>query len=278
MILGPIGSICRVSKLPRRLGSGEILHSPTAAQEPRVSRFTGFFRHLSGKAATAWIMQNHLSVPTQLLVAEDHESARELISHALEGEGYDLTFVETGTEASSVLRQRQFDAALLDVALPGLSGTELCRRIKSQPTEPSTPVILMSGAIGASQLATESHQVGADAFLSKPFSLEELRTVLRAFTKIREQAVEIERLRRMVSGSDAASGAPSSSETLHQLDWSLPYHEFMKLARKAYFEHALVTARGNKSLLARESGLDRSTLYVHLRNLGMLTPRLKRSA
>ena len=213
---------------------------------------------------------------SQLLVAEDHAAARELISHALEGEGYSLTFVETGTEASSVLRQRQFDAALLDVALPGVSGAEICRRIKAQNYMPPTPVILMSGAIGVHELAAESSEVGADAFLSKPFSLEELRTVLRAFTRIREQAIEIERLRRMIAQSGFSPAEPSASEAVHELEWSLPYHDFMKLARKAYFEHALVTARGNKSLLARKSGLDRSTLYVHLRNLGMLVPRPKR--
>lgn len=207
-----------------------------------------------------------------LLVAEDHDAARELISHALEGEGYNLFFAETGTEASDVLRQRQFDAALLDVALPGLSGTELCRRIKSQPEAPPTPVILMSGALGAHELATESHDAGADAFLAKPFSLEELRTVLRAFTRIREQAMEIERLRSLISSGDDAA-ARESGKDLPGLDWSLPYHDFMKLARKAYFERALVASRGNKSQLARKAGLDRSTLYVHLRNLGMLAPR-----
>jgi CheY-like chemotaxis protein len=211
-----------------------------------------------------------------LLVAEDHEAARELIFHALEGEGYNLVFANSGTEASSVLRQRQFDAALIDVSLPGLSGAELCRRIKAQHEFPPTPVILMSGALGARELAAESHEVGADAFLAKPFSLEELRTVLRAFTKIREQAIELDRLRVIVAGSERAAGV-SSGDAAPGLDWSLPYHDFMKLARKAYFEHALVTSRGNKSLLARKSGLDRSTLYVHLRNLGMLVPRRNRS-
>ncbi len=219
-----------------------------------------------------------VGVSTNLLVAEDHEAARELISHALEGEGYNLTFVETGMEASNVLCERQFDAALLDVALPGMSGTEICRRIKSHPDAPSTPVILMSGALGSRELAAESHDAGADAFLAKPFSLEELRTVLRAFTRIREQAVEIERLRNRIMAIEAPHEAAAEESAARRLDWTLPYHEFMKLARKAYFEHALVTARGNKSLLARKSGLDRSTLYVHLRNLGMLVARGKRSS
>lgn len=200
-----------------------------------------------------------------LLVAEDHPSARELIAYALEGEGYHLVFAETGTEASSVAGAQLPDAALLDVSLPGLSGAEVCRQIKLQRR--STPVILMSGALGKRELADESTSAGADAFLPKPFSLDELRTVLRAFMRIREQGEEIERLRSALGRS---SGGGSSAQ---ELDWGLPYHDFMKLARRRYFEHALVTVGGNKSKLARDSGLDRSTLYVHLRNLGMLKPK-----
>ena len=199
-----------------------------------------------------------------LLVAEDHQSARELISYALEGEGYDLVFAETGAEAADIVVDHPPDAALLDVSLPGITGPDICRRIKS--LRKSTPVILMSGALERGELAKESSEAGADAFLPKPFSLDELRTVLRAFARVRSQAVEIDRLRAAL----AASTAGGEGSARASLDWSLPYHDFMKLARKAYFEHALVVAGGNKSKLARDSGLDRSTLYVHLRNLGML--------
>lgn len=206
-----------------------------------------------------------------LLVAEDHEAARELITHALEGEGYNLIFAETGNEASNVIGQKHFDAALLDVSLPGISGVDLCRKIKRE--SPPTPVILMSGALPPSDLAHETEEVGADAFLAKPFSLHELRTVLRAFTRIREQAAEIENLReKLLTAETSLSSARGAGNDLG-LDWGLPYHDFMKLARKSYFVHALILAGGNKSLLARKSGLDRSTLYVHLRNLGMLPTR-----
>lgn len=209
-----------------------------------------------------------------LLVAEDHQSARELISYALEGEGYDLVFATTGTEAAQMIGQHPPDAALLDVSLPGMPGSEICRRIKSMRR--STPVILMSGALERRELEKESSAAGADAFLPKPFSLDELRTVLRAFTRVRCQDLEIERL----SAALANRGYPHSSAegaTAVELDWTLPYHQFMKLARKAYFQHALAIAGGNKSKLARDSGLDRSTLYVHLRNLGMLGGEPKES-
>ena len=184
----------------------------------------------------------------------------------MEGEGYDLVFASTGTEALSIVGHHPPDAALLDVALPGASGPEICRQIKAASV--ATPVILMSGALERRELATESSEAGADAFLPKPFSLDELRTVLRAFARVRHQAIEIERLKAALA--EAGVGKRAGRSASDELDWSLPYHDFMKLARKAYFEHALTLAGGNKSKLARDSGLDRSTLYVHLRNLGML--------
>jgi two-component system response regulator PrrA len=203
-----------------------------------------------------------------LLVAEDHQSARELISYALEGEGYELVFAETGTQALQALDRQLPDAALLDVSLPGATGSEVCRRIKL--ARPSTPVILMSGVLERGELEKESSAAGADAFIPKPFSLDELRTVLRAFSRVRTQTGEIERLRSLIAERDLQLSAARPGSAGAELDWGLPYHQFMKLARKAYFEHALTAARGNKSKLARDSGLDRSTLYVHLRNLGML--------
>jgi CheY-like chemotaxis protein len=202
-----------------------------------------------------------------VLVAEDHQSARELILDALEGEGYNLVFATTGTEAAVMVGEHPPDAALLDVSLPGVKGSEICRQIKAK--SPTTPVILMSGALERSELEEESVLVGADAFLPKPFSLDELRTVLRVFARVREQEIELTALRAALEISHRA-GHPGGTASGVALDWALPYHQFMKLARKAYFEHALDIAGGNKSKLARDSGLDRSTLYVHLRNLGML--------
>lgn len=220
-----------------------------------------------GRSFPACLLLQNSGMRETLLVAEDHQSARELISSALEGEGYDLVFASTGTEALDILEHHPPDAALLDVSLPGATGPEICRKIKAAHS--STPVILMSGALERRELATESTAAGADAFLPKPFSLDELRTVLRAFARVRQQGLEIERLKAALAEAGVSKKAGRSAAD--ELDWNLPYHDFMKLARKAYFEHALTLAGGNKSKLARDSGLDRSTLYVHLRNLGMLS-------
>lgn len=211
-----------------------------------------------------------------LLIAEDHEAARELILHALQDEGYTLVFAENGTEALRQLDEKTFTTALLDIALPDVSGTTICQRLKEDPRHSRMPVILMSGALGARELAEQTSSAGADAYLAKPFSLGELRTVIRAFTKIREQAIRIDELREQLRESEAELSAAQEASGSVKLDWSLPYHDFMKHARKKYFLHALALSGGNKSRLARRSGLDRSTLYVHFRNLGMLPTRGKK--
>ena len=205
----------------------------------------------------------------RLLIAEDHEAARELIRHALDGQGYELEFAQTGVQALEALQRRSFDAAFLDLALPELTGSDVCRRVKADPERQDVPIILMSGALASRELAEEARRIGADAYLAKPFSLAELRTIARAFTKIHEQDRTIEELRHELDSRRA-----SEDDTV-RLDWNLPYHDFMRLARKKYFLHALAQSGGNKSRLARRSGLDRSTLYVHFRNLGMMPTRKK---
>ncbi|MGH7858082.1 MAG: response regulator transcription factor, partial [Candidatus Binatia bacterium] len=182
---------------------------------------------------------------SSLLIVEDHEAARDLILHALEGAGYDLVFASSGTEAVRRLQEgRVFTAAVIDVSLPGVSGLDICHRIKLDPVLRNTPVILMSGALGTRELAQESARVGADAFLAKPFSLDELRTVVRAFTRIHEQAIEIEQLRSRLDESRAEISASQASDTAVSLDWTLPYHEFNRHARTKYFLHALALAGG----------------------------------
>jgi CheY-like chemotaxis protein len=207
-------------------------------------------------------------MPPRILIAEDHETARDLVRRALENEGFELRYAQTGGRALEEIAAEPFDVIFLDVSLPEVSGLDVCRRVKENPATASVPVLLTSGALGTRELAEESRRAGADACIPKPFSLSELRTVIRAFVRIRQQAQEIEELRARVRelSSSLGPGPPD-------LDWSLPYHDFMRIVRKRYFEHALAEAGGNKSRMARRSGVDRSTLYVHFRNLGLLQPR-----
>src|SRR3954468_8327312 len=114
----------------------------------------------------------------RILVVDDSPVARSLCSAALSAiEGISVERVSTGLEALRMLRSMQIDLVLTDVHMPEINGLELIRFIKATKSTESTPVIVMS---------TEANQedrdrglaLGADGFLAKPFTTEDLRLVI----------------------------------------------------------------------------------------------------
>jgi CheY-like chemotaxis protein len=111
-------------------------------------------------------------MPHRILIADDSQCLRELMETILSACGYRVTIAEDGQAAWEELTHCQPDLVLLDIEMPRIDGCEVCRRIKSQPETRNIPVILISGRRDAADLA---RCVGADAFLSKPFSVDDLR-------------------------------------------------------------------------------------------------------
>jgi CheY-like chemotaxis protein len=109
----------------------------------------------------------------KILVADDNPSIRETMSTILDAFGYNVTVAEDGLAAWEALARCQPHLVVLDIDMPRLDGCEVCRRIKSQPETQAIPVILVSGSRDTAALASLA---GADAFLSKPFFLEDLKT------------------------------------------------------------------------------------------------------
>ena len=108
----------------------------------------------------------------RILVADDSEVIRELMRTIFSSFGYSVTFAEDGHAAWEVLLTCQPDLVVLDIEMPRLDGCEVCRRIKSHPETRNIPVILLSGRHDTADLA---RRFGADAFLNKPFSINDLR-------------------------------------------------------------------------------------------------------
>lgn len=117
-----------------------------------------------------------------VLVVDDEPTIRALIHAALEPAGYRLLEAGNGPEALDLARAGRPDAILLDVALPGLSGTALCQRLRQEPATARTPVLLMTGI--APQAEAEVIAAGAQGVLAKPFTpatlLRQLHAVLTA--------------------------------------------------------------------------------------------------
>ncbi len=118
----------------------------------------------------------------QVLVVEDEEDILELIRYNLAKEGYAVEGVMSGEEALSIARVRPPDLVLLDLMLPGIDGLEVCRILKRDPQTNGIPVIMIT-ARGEELDVVTGLEVGADDYLTKPFSQRVLaarvRTVLR---------------------------------------------------------------------------------------------------
>ena len=113
----------------------------------------------------------------RLLVAEDNEVNRLVIREQLADLGHQVTLVGNGHEALSALRQQPFDLILMDCQMPELDGYEATRRIRLQEVDSHLPII----ALTAHAMRGDREKclaVGMDDYLSKPFTLEELTTVL----------------------------------------------------------------------------------------------------
>jgi two-component system, OmpR family, phosphate regulon response regulator PhoB len=114
-----------------------------------------------------------------ILVVEDEEPLSLLLRYNLEAEGYAVEAVGRGDEADLRLREIRPDLVLLDWMLPGLSGVELCRRLRSRPETADLPVLMLT-ARGEEDERVRGLSVGADDYVVKPFSVPELMARVKA--------------------------------------------------------------------------------------------------
>lgn len=115
---------------------------------------------------------------SSILVVEDDPVLRALVSTLLSGEGFEVETAADGEAGWAALEQRPFNLLLTDHEMPRLKGLDLIARVRSRSR--AIPAILMSGTITRDGVDAEALEV-ADFFLAKPFSVEELRNVVRKF-------------------------------------------------------------------------------------------------
>ncbi len=119
----------------------------------------------------------------RILVADDHDYVRTLLRAVLASRGYEVTTVCDGDEALVEVGSNRPDMVLLDVQMPNLDGNEACRILKSNSATSDIPVLLMSGLSDIRDLAWKA---GADAFLPKPFELDDLCATVNSLTAARD--------------------------------------------------------------------------------------------
>jgi two-component system response regulator RegX3 len=199
---------------------------------------------------------------TRVLVVEDEESYSEALSYMLRKEGYEVAIADNGADALKEFDRNGADIVLLDVMLPGIPGTEVCRQIRQTS---SVPVIMVSAKDDEVDKVV-GLELGADDYVTKPYSPRELVARIRAV------------LRR---GQDTGDLAPGTLEagpvrmdverhvvTVNGSEQRLPLKEF-ELLEMFLRNPGRVLTRGQ--LIDRVWGSDyvgdTKTLDVHVKRL-----------
>ncbi len=123
-----------------------------------------------------------LASAPRVLIVEDESDLALLLAYNLEAEGYVAETVERGDEAELRLAEDPPDLVILDWMLPGVSGLEICRRLRARETSRALPVIMVT-ARGEEAERIRGLHVGADDYVVKPFSVPELMARVRALLR-----------------------------------------------------------------------------------------------
>jgi two-component system response regulator RegX3 len=119
---------------------------------------------------------------TRILVVEDEQAIAEAVSYALRDAGYDVDCTDDGDEAIAAARGEAYDLMVLDLLLPGTPGLEICKTLRE---ESDLPIVMLTARDTESDRVT-GLDVGADDYVTKPFSVLELVSRVRALLRRRE--------------------------------------------------------------------------------------------
>jgi putative two-component system response regulator len=154
-----------------------------------------------------------------VLIVDDEYIGRETLQSVLEGEGYELEMAENGYQAIEKAKELLPDVILLDVMMPGMTGFEVCQRIRSDPQIAEIPIIILT-ALDDRESLLNALKAGADDFISKPFDRFELRARLLGITRLnRYQKLIQERAKLREANAQLLNAYEATIEGLsHALD------------------------------------------------------------
>lgn len=198
------------------------------------------------------IKQQHQSlapntrVPRPVLIVDDSRAQRKILELQLTRWGYDVTEAVSGDDALALCKTRDFDIILSDWMMPGMSGLDFCKAFRALPREGYGYFILLTSKSEKTEIA-DGLENGADDFLTKPVSADELRARLRAGERILSMQDELVEKNRLVG---------STLDQLQKLYDSLDRDliEANKLQKALVQNRQLEFSAGSASVLMRPSG------------------------
>jgi len=200
---------------------------------------------------------------TRILLVDDEQSVQTLLSYPLRKDGYHVTSALDGREALQRFTEARFDLVILDLMLPKLDGVEVCRQLRR---ESQVPIIMLT-AKGSETDKVAGLEVGADDYITKPFSMREFRSRVKAALR-RSRMVAKPAGDEPIEGGNLTIDPARRLVTLRGEEVSVTYVEF---------EILTALARSPGRVLSRETLLehvwgdsdyrDPRTVDVHIRHL-----------
>ncbi|AIY02916.1 two component transcriptional regulator [Arthrobacter sp. PAMC 25486] len=199
---------------------------------------------------------------SRILIVEDEESISDPLSFLLGKEGYDVQVVDNGLDALVEFERNGADLVLLDLQLPGMSGTEVCKHLRQRS---NVPVIMLTAKDSEIDKVV-GLELGADDYVTKPYSSRELIARIRAV--LRRQAEPEELLNSTVQAGPVRMDVERHVVNVHGESVSFPLKEF-ELLEMLLRNAGKVLTRGQ--LIDRVWGSDyvgdTKTLDVHIKRL-----------
>ena len=184
------------------------------------------------------------SILGRILIIDDEKQNNEIIKDILEDVNYLTVLASSASEAKTIVAVEDFDLVLLDVWMPGQDGMSLLEEWIIDGFD--TPIVMMSGHAEPSDIV-RALKLGAVDFLKKP--LHDFLPIVRNILKPQEQ--------------------PESSQEVIGIDYSLKLKEARNLFERQYLLHHLSLNNNNIATVAEKAGLERTTLYRKLKDLGI---------
>jgi two-component system, OmpR family, response regulator RegX3 len=199
-------------------------------------------------------------VPASVLVVDDDPGVLDVVAFTLRREGFDVDEQRDGPAALEAARAKRYDIVILDIMLPDLSGTDICRALRAESDVP----ILMLTARDAEADRVNGLELGADDYVTKPFSTAELTSRVRAILRRRELDRGV--ATRTLGGLHIDLGRQEVLVDDHRVHLTLS--EFKVLALLAEQPESVVSRRElMQHLWASEHVGDEHACEVHISNL-----------
>lgn len=210
---------------------------------------------------------NMSSVGQKILVVEDEPDIRKLIQYNLMQERYLVVEAEDGEQALKLAQRDKPNLVILDLMLPGLSGLELCKILRERPDTASIPILMLTAKAGEADKVV-GLEMGADDYLSKPFSPREM----------------VARVRAILRRTDSSGAPPETPPSYHKGALKIDFSTYEVFARGQQirltlkeFELLRFLVQNSNRVLSRDQLLDRvwggetfvtpRTVDVHIRRL-----------